>query len=305
MSDIRPIVTRTKRWPDNALKSVVAAHIPGARLIQASALSGGVSADVYRLDIEAADGAPRSIVLRAHGPHHNGHAAALEFEILNAVSDLGLCAPRPLALDESLVHVPYPFLLLHHIEGKTEFPTRPDDMRIVRMAQTLAHIHAVPITNLPKLPMRVDPTPELFDYLPQGTEFEELRARLSDIDYARSPDSAALLHGDFWPGNLLWKDQDLVGILDWEDAALGDPLSDVACTALELRYVAGFDGAESFLRAYARLRPIDMRRFALWQLFVAAAAQHFMGSWGLEVDREAHMRATALSVIGEASAFTI
>jgi aminoglycoside phosphotransferase (APT) family kinase protein len=37
-----------------------------------------------------------------------------------------------------------------------------------------------------------------------------------------------LLHGDFWPGNALWRDGALVAILDWEDAAIGDPLADVA-----------------------------------------------------------------------------
>lgn len=306
MSDIPPSVTKARSaLPDNALKSVVATHSPGTHFIQASPLSGGVSADVYRLEVEAAGGATRSIVLRVHGPHHNGHSAALEFEILSAVSGLGLCAPRPLALDESLAHVPYPFLLLEHIEGETAFPTSPGDMRIVRMAEALARIHAAPIANLPKLPVRNDPLPELFDHLPRGTEFEELRERLSNMDNSRYNGSAALLHGDFWPGNLLWKDQDLVGILDWEDAACGDPLSDVACTALELRYVAGVDGAESFLRAYARLRPIETPRFALWQIFVAAAAQHFMGGWRLEANRDAHMRATALSVISEAKAHMI
>ena len=291
--------------PEGTLSTVVATHIPGANFLQVSPLSGGVSADVYRLEIATGDGAPRSVVLRVHGPTHNGHPAALEFDVLRAVTGLGICAPRPLALDESLAHIPHPFLILDHIDGETAPPTSSEDSRIVTMAEALAHIHALPIASLPTLPKRNDPIPEILDYLPPDGEFDGLRQRLSKMDNMGYGGSAALLHGDFWPGNLLWKDQHLVGILDWEDCACGDPLSDVACTALELRYVAGPDGAERFLHAYNSLRPFERGRLALWQIYVAAAAHRFMGAWGLEANREAHMRATALSVIREASALAV
>lgn len=291
--------------PDDALRAVVAAHLPGATFRRASRLAGGVSADVYRLECQADGGATRSIVLRIHGPNHNGHPAALEFGILGAVTRLGICAPRALALDESLGLIPYPFLLLDHLEGETAAPADPADQQIVRMAEGLAHIHAAPITNLPALPGRNDPLPEVFDYLPKDPAFEVLRMRLSGLRHTRYDGAPALLHGDFWPGNLLWRGQELVGVLDWEDAAVGDPLSDVACTALELRYVVGPEGAERFLRAYDGLRPIARHRLALWQIYVAAAGQHSMGAWGLAPAREAHMRATALAVIGEAGALVI
>jgi aminoglycoside phosphotransferase (APT) family kinase protein len=291
--------------PDDTLKAVVSAHMPGARFKRAFPLSGGVSANVYRLEIEAEDGAASSVVLRVHGPHHNGHPAALEFDVLRAVTDLGICAPRALALDESLRHIPYPFLVLQHIDGETAFPTSATDPRIGGMAEALARIHDAPIAGLPGLPLRDDPVPELPDFLPHGEEFEPLRLWLSTIGHARHDGPAALLHGDFWPGNLLWQGERLTGILDWEDAACGDPLSDVACTALELRYVAGRDGAESFVRAYDARRPVEPRRLALWQVYVAAAGHSSMGAWGLAADREAHMRATALSVIREASALAM
>jgi len=288
--------------PEGALNGVLAAHLPGARLIHAQRLSGGVSAEVFRLEIETGGRSPESIVLRIHGDHHNGHPAALEFDILRAAAGLGLWAPRPLALDESRLLLPHPFLLLEHIGGETAFPASPADSRIVRMAEALTRIHAAPVAGFPALPLRDDPLPELFRFLPQDAEFDALRARLAGMTPARAAGPATLLHGDFWPGNLLWQVERIVGILDWEDAACGDPLSDVACAALELRYVAGREGAESFLRAYDRLRPIKPRRLALWQICVAAAGQHSMGAWGLEPAREAHMRATALSVIREASA---
>ena len=166
------------------------------------------------------------------------------------------------------------------------------------MAEAPARIHAAPVAGFPALPLRDDPLPELFCFLRQDAEFDAPRARLAGMTPgcgAAGP--AILLHGDFWPGNLLWQDEQIAGIPDWEDAACGDPLSDVACIALELRYVAGGEGAESFLRAYGRLSPMaprplaDLRR-RCWPAFHGR----------LGPAREAHMRATALSVIREASA---
>lgn len=306
MSNLPPKAARAQTvLTDSAIEAVVAAHLPDVRFMRAFRLSGGVSADVYRLEVEAGDGARRSVILRVHGPSHNGHPAVVEFEILRAVTGLGICAPRALALDESLRHIPHPFLILDHIDGETAFPTGAADNQITRMAEMLAKVHSLPIAGLPTLPTRNDPLPEIFDYLPQDAEFAALRQRLSEMGDTAYEGTGALLHGDFWPGNLLWKDQHLVGILDWEDAAYGDPLSDVACTALELTYVAGADGAKHFVRTYARLRPIEPRRFALWQIYVAATGHHSMAGWGLEASREAHMRAAALSVIRQASALVI
>lgn len=165
------------------------------------------------------------------------------------------------------------------------------------MAEAPARIHAAPVAGFPALPLRDDPLPELFCFLRQDVEFDALRARLAGMTPARAAGPVILLHGDFWPGNLLWQDEQIAGIPDWEDAACGDPLSDVACIALELRYVAGGEGAESFLRAYGRLSPMPPRPLAD---LCRRCGPAFHGRLGPA--REAHMRATALSVIREASA---
>ena len=86
------------------------------------------------------------------------------------------------------------------------------------------------------------------------------------------------------------------------DAALGDPLSDVACCRVELRYKFGKSFMHRFTQTYARYREVDSKRLALWQVYVAAAAQRFMGKWGLAPGLVAHMRKEALTSIREAAA---
>ncbi len=286
----------------DAYAGIVARLFPGAALEAVNRLAGGVSADVHRLDLRLAGGRTTSLVLRAHGASHAGHSAELEYELLQALHRGGVPVPEPLLVDASGSLLSEPFLVMAFVEGTSTVPVGQEGRYLDGMADVLAKIHALPTDDLPPLPARNDPLPEVLDFLPEGPEWGELRAHLrsmADTEYTGSP---RLLHGDFWPENLLWRNGAVAAILDWEDAALGDPLSDVACCRVELRYRFGRASMERFTRAYAKHRAADDRRLALWQVYVAAAAQRFMGNWGLPPAREAHMRAEALASIREAGA---
>lgn len=287
---------------DDAYAAIAARLHPGATLEAISRLAGGVSAEVHRLDLRLVDGSTTRVVLRVHGAAHSGHPAEREFRLLKALHQGGLPVPEPLLVDVSGALLTEPYLVMAFVDGSNTLPAGQEDGHIDVMADWLARIHAFPVSVLPPLPARSDPLPEVFDFLPEGAEWQPLRAHLrslTDTGYRRAP---ALLHGDYWPHNLLWQNGKIAAILDWEDAALGDPLSDVACSRLELRYKSGTAGMERFTEAYARHRPVDRQRLALWQVYVSAAAQRFMGNWGLDAALEAHMRALALASLREAGA---
>ncbi len=281
---------------------IVTRLFPRAELKAMVRLTGGVSADVHRLDLSLIDGRTTSLVLRAHGASHSGHSAEREYQLLQALHRRGVPVPEPLLVDVSGNLLVDPFLVMAFVEGTSVVPAAQEGQYIDLMADVLAKIHALSTADLPTLPARNDPLPEVLDYLPEGPEWEELRAHLrslADTAYAEAP---KLLHGDFWPENLLWQNNAVVAILDWEDSALGDPLSDVACCRVELRYKFGKASMQRFTQAYARHHVVDHERLALWQVYVAAAAQRFMGEWGLAQALEAHMRTEALASIREAGA---
>ena len=274
----------------------------GAQVLGLSRLTGGVSADVYRLDLAAGQGMPRSVVLRVHGASYNGHPARLEHDLLLALHRSGLPVPEPLLVDDSGVLLAEPYLLQAFVDGSTDIPAHAATQRMQAMAAMLAGIHAAPTSTLPDLPLRLDPLPEVFDFLPEGDGWNGLRRSLAGLADTAHTGLPRLLHGDFWPENLLWQDGVLCGVLDWEDAALGDPLSDVAACRLELRYRFGRNGMRIFTDAYAAHQPLDLHRLALWQVYVAAAAHKYMGEWRLPPEREAHMRGEALATVREAAA---
>ena len=263
-------------------------------------MTGGVSANATLLDIELPNGSLCKLVLREHGENHCGHDAALEFQLLKHLHSLGVAVPKPLGFGSGDGGDQHPYVLLEYIAGSTDIPSSEAEARITTAANELVLIHGVNTDLLPKLPPRFDPLPELLDFLPEDAEWDELRSHLLRMKSTGFIGQGVLLHGDYWPSNIVWKGEKLAGVIDWEDAAIGDPLSDVACACLELRYIYGDWGAQCFLNAYSARRQVDAFRLALWQAYVAAAGNQSMGEWGLKPSRVQTMRKVALDSIREA-----
>ncbi len=240
---------------EDACAALVEAALPGARIEACEPLTGGVSATVSRLDLTLADGWALRCVLREHGkrqcaaPH--SHRPTLEFDLLEALHDYGLPVPRPIAFAEGGVERggesdqqdfgarETPFVLCQYVEGETGIRAALAERQIETMAWQLAAIHAAPTDTLPDLPLRIDPQAGLLEFLPRAVVWTRLRAQIEKLGPQPYCGEPCLLHGDYWPANIVWREDRIAAVLDWEDAALGDPLSDVACAQLELRYIFG------------------------------------------------------------------
>ncbi|MDC3365212.1 phosphotransferase [Pseudomonadales bacterium] len=288
----------------NVLKQaeLVAEVWPGAALRSARRLTGGVSAQVYALEVAHSSGALAQVVVREHAPVESHYTAELEFLLLKALHSLDLPVPQPILFDARCTLAATPFVIMAAIPGSSVIPTGEAFEYIDEMARRLFRIHQAPIQNLPALPSRLDPLPEVFEYLPTAAEWGGLKARLRALTDTGFKGAPCLLHGDYWAQNLLWEQGRITGVLDWEDAAIGDPLSDVAGASVELRYLFGRDGMQRFIAAYSALSSVDPTRLALWQVYVAAAGQHFMSTWQLTPADEAHRRRHALASLHDAEA---
>ena len=84
---------------NDAYADIVTGLFPRAEIKRIVRLTGGVSADVHRLDLKLINGSATSIVLRAHGATHSGLSAELEFQLIKILHQSGLLVPEPLLVD--------------------------------------------------------------------------------------------------------------------------------------------------------------------------------------------------------------
>jgi aminoglycoside phosphotransferase (APT) family kinase protein len=163
-------------------------------------------------------------------------------------------------------------------------PANLDDF-IQQFAVTLARIHRVEnITPaLDFLPERMRIYPNAFrrpttldDSLDEG----RIRATLEEARSLLPLNRPVLLHGDYWLGNLLWKEEQLVGVIDWEDAVRGDPLADLAYSRLEILWAFGTDAMHEFTRQYRSLMPhVDYTHLPYWDLRAALRPVFQIANW--------------------------
>ncbi len=229
---------------------------PGCRLTQSRRLQGGISAQMFALNLILADGGKVSVVARFPSPElarYFNDPVQQEFLTLARVSEAGIPAPRPLAVNGEL-------LLMEHLSGTaTAAPDDPDGF-VDQMAEVIAAIHETDLSS-----GRFDFLMETrFTFKPPERE-PNLDLREPEVIAAaiacapREPWTPVLRHGDFWPGNLLWTEGRLTGVVDWENALLGPALADLAISRLDIWWVFGREAMQRFTAKYLELRPLQPR----------------------------------------------
>lgn len=218
-------------------------------------------------------------VLKLFHPWFEPEDVEHEARIARAVYDTGLPAPavgEMIRLDRRLG------LVYQRVEGATMWSDlfkRP--WQVLHHAQRLAHLHAEmhaspAQADLPSQRRRLIEKINRTQALP-----EHLRSRVLAI-LESLPDGESLCHGDFHPGNVLLTRQGEV-IIDWIDAARGNPLADLARTTILALGAAAcqIQGVAprlmvrllhaAYLRRYFRLRPGGQVEHRRWLPVVAAA----------------------------------
>lgn len=289
----------------NTFQQITRRIEPRARLRRSWPLTGGVSARVTALDVVRPDGSNIKLILRQHGAidrERNPRLARDEFRLLQIVRAHDIAAPEPFDFDESGDLLPSPYLIVAFVNGQPEFDPLDLPSYLAQAAAQLAKIHAVSdspeLASLPRWNSKVEsPAGEL------DASIGEARIRAALTMWPPSnPTDAAPLHGDYWPGNLLWHHDTLVAVIDWEDAALGDPLTDLSNSRLEFLWALGNDVMESFTDEYRSLTAVDLTDLPFWDLRAALRPCSKLSGWGLDVTTDRRMRARHRDFVSRAIA---
>lgn len=258
---------------------------PAARLLRIRPLRGGSSATMTALEIVDGRGQRQTWTVRCLSPRtlqRHPRAAVDQFQTLQILQTIGTHTPAPIHLEPPGDLFAAPCLVLEYIDGQPDYaPANVVDFA-TQAARELAAIHQANGRDfdLDFLPDQTARLATLLDAPPSqvNTVLDEgrIRAALASVWPVPNANTAVLLHGDFWPGNWLWSEGRLTAIIDWEDAARGDPLSDLAISRLDMRLIFGDAAQAAFTQAYQAANPIHVDLLPFWDLYAALRA-----AWGI------------------------
>jgi aminoglycoside phosphotransferase (APT) family kinase protein len=206
---------------------------------------------------------------------------AREYRLLAEVGAAGLPTPSVVHLEEDASIVGGRFILMSFVEGmiyKSMDPRLDADPELLagiqeRFVEMLARVHETPQSVLPSYTSGEESA--------RG-EVAVCRRRLQETALLPSPvlrhaldvldehappaQRIALLHGDYRLPNLMWKDGEISGVLDWELARVGDPLSDLAFTQTIGRGPCSVEGELAARYSERTGIEIDDRRLLYYRL---------------------------------------
>jgi aminoglycoside phosphotransferase (APT) family kinase protein len=235
MADTAPL----QRYLDDALGDRAA--------ITVTPMTGGGSCEVFAVD----RGVARWVLRRAprHASSATAHDVLREFRILDAIKDEPVAIARPVVACADAAVFGSPFYVMERIDGRPILQAVPDawaaapethGQALEELVDALVAIHAVDwkACGLEDLAHSGDyVSRQLARWLAQLDSYggRELPAahRISGwLDAHRPADQpSALCHGDYKLDNLLFAPEApprLLAVVDWEMAAIGDPLVDLA-----------------------------------------------------------------------------
>lgn len=232
-----------------ALAAWLVRAIPGfSGWVGVEKFPGGQSNPTYRL--ESATG---NYVLRRQPFGQllpSAHAVDREYRLISALYPAGFPVPQPLALCEDRNVIGSKFYVMEMVAGRSFWDgALPDiakaDRRAVyeAMIDTLAHLHTLDHEVL-----------GLQDFGRSGNYFERQLGRWTKQYRASQTDDisemerliewlprtapvqsrTSIIHGDYRIDNLIFAPErpDVLAVIDWELATLGDPLADFAYLAM-------------------------------------------------------------------------
>jgi len=217
---------------------------PQLRVVSVESIPEGHSGFTYFVDVEDGDGPSRYVLrLPPPGARIAGPADVVrQGRIMSALHEADLPTPGIPAMSSEPVVDGRPFILMEAVAG-TRIEKAGTENRALDIASSavavLKRLHALPLdktglgdeesvglqSEMMRWAMLMQRAPE--ELTVRAGELGGLLA--IQIPVERAP---TLVHGDYHYGNMLFRGPEVVAVLDWEIAQLGQPLLDLGCLCI-------------------------------------------------------------------------
>jgi len=263
-------MTRSDLPSPEALEEVRRLAGSSAAILRSARLLGGQHAETWRVDTE---NPATSVVVRQFPV--GDPAARREQRVLRALDGLGGLAPAQLGGDLDGRRSPYPTSLIGWLDGRPDITPADPGEWARELGRALAVVHAVPTERLAELPSLFEGSGGSEEIL-AGPPAAEVRLRWSEV--VGSPQ--VLTHGDYWSGNVVWRDGRLTGIVDLSSGSRGPRGFDLGWCRLDLVLLFDERVADEFLAAYVAGSGEAVEEIRLWDRWAVARSHDTVASWG-------------------------
>jgi len=275
----------------------VATGADRVEIINAKPLTGGAIQENWRLECDITGGpnaGSHGYVLRSDAESivASSLTREQEFRVLKAVHKNGVTVPEPLWLCKDTKIIGSAFYIMQLVTGIGLGPKIVKDLSLggdrqalgEALGKELATIHAIrpPQAELEFLPLPTgNPAEEVIkqlrkqlDELGEARPILEWGLRWAELNLPTNP-KITLVHNDFRTGNYLLNQNGLTGILDWEFAEWGDPMSDIGWFCAKCwRFsrpdleAGGITDRETFYKGYeaASGQTINKEAVSFWEV---------------------------------------
>jgi len=248
------------RPPEQALRW--AGSLLGGPVVSVDALSGGMNAAMHQLTVEPAVGGPRvSAVLRRYvRPNvlaEEPGIASREARTLQFVEAVVVPTPLCLGVDPTGTAAGVPSVLMSQLPGQVDWWPKDVNRWLRGLAELLPAIHSAPLPAAGAFPAFVPYSQDKYEP-PGWARSTATWERAFEIFLGARPAAAGdrvndtFIQRDFHPGNVLWLDGSVSGVVDWQSACIGPDVIDVGHCRVNL-YKYGLEVADRFTDEWQRL----------------------------------------------------
>lgn len=274
-----------------SLQSLLEIIAPGSTFIAINSLEGNFSNSTHLVDCKMGDGSLFQFVIRRYaifGDYDRGEKARREFKTLQLLKKHGLPVPEPIYLDDAGGILGSPGIITQYMPGSLimaqPYPAKWAEM----LAETLARIHAIPI-NDSTTSFLLDANSEVLWFLKTKESIPQYISTHPNgkalwqamLDYLPNMIivKPSLVHIDYWSGNILWDKGVISGVVDWEEAAQGDPGIDVAYCRMDMVLCGMVEAADRFLAIYEKESDTPVSNLGFWELAAAVRPMFNPAGW--------------------------
>lgn len=282
------------------VQALLEAIAPGSTTSAILPLAGSYSNSTHLVEALSANGSPIRLVVRRYVHGNRAKKARVEFRTLAFLQGHDVPAPKPLYLDGDGALLGTPGIVTSYVYGEQVMSPSDPVVWARDLAVMLARIHSIPCHEAAKS-FLLDGNSEATWFLRDGIVPEYMNAHpdgamvwqmVNDLQPDLEQVEPSLVHLDYWRGNILWGQGQMMitAVVDWEEAAYGDPGIDVAYCYMELVIMGMIEASNQFLKVYEAEMGRPVANLGFWELAAAARPMFDIAGWITEPSKGENFR---------------